>query len=132
MKRKAKATPVWLQIAEQIGCILLIVFVLCAVAAAMVLGGLVPQEMIPIAALVCLGAGTAVGCRLALKAETKRKWIHVGILTGITALLLLLGNLLFAAGAPYGWLRVLIALVIGGTLAILTASGRKKRAGKRR
>ena len=132
MKKTVKLKPMWLSIVQAVGMMLVFCLAFCAIGAALVVGGVIPQDMIAVAALVCLGLGTVVGCRLALRRESSGKLLFVTIVIGAAAAVFLLGNLIFVPQAPMGWLRVIAALLFGGLLAILTAIQTRKRAGKRR
>lgn len=134
MKKAAAAKPSPVMAAcRGLGLSALAAALLCALFAALIVKGVLPQTSDALAGSIAAAAAAFAGALLAAKQARSQKLLSALGVCAVFALALLLGNLLFIEGAPDGALRIALPVVLAGTLAgIMGSRKRAHRAGRRK
>ena len=134
MKKSKCERPVWQIVLGGVLSALMVLLLLSAIAAMLVLNGVLPVKSIPAAAAVLAAVGAFCGALLTAKQLPGKKLLGSGLCCAGYVFLLLVGNLAFVETPPVGF--VVIALPCAGAafVAALLASRKKGRshAGRRR
>ena len=113
---------------------LVVLLLLSAIAAMLVLNGVLPVKSIPAAAAVLAAVGAFCGALLTAKQLPGKKLLGAGLCCAGYVCLLLIGNLAFVETPPVGFAVIALPCAGAAFVAALLASRKKGRshAGRRR
>ena len=134
MKKSKCERPVWQIVFGGVLTALGVLLLLSAIAAMLVLNGVLPVKSIPAAAAVLAAVGAFCGALLTAKQLPGKKLLRAGLCCAGYVCLLLVGNLAFVETPPVGFAVIALPCAGAAFVAALLASRKKGRshAGRRR
>ena len=134
MKKSKCERPVWQIVLGGVLSALVVLLLLSAIAAMLVLNGVLPVKSIPVAAAVLAAVGAFCGALLTAKQLPGKKLLGAGLCCAGYVCLLLIGNLAFVETPPVGFAVIALPCAGAAFVAALLASRKKGRshAGRRR
>ena len=134
MKKSKCERPVWQIVLGGVLSALVVLLLLSAIAAMLVLNGVLPVKSIPAAAIVLAAAGAFCGALLTAKQLPGKKMLGAGLCCAGYVCLLLIGNLAFVETPPVRFAVITLPCVGAAFLAVLLSNRKKGRshAGRRR
>ena len=134
MKKSKCERPVWRIVLGGVLAALGVLLLLSAIAAMLVLNGVLPVKSIPAAAAVLAAVGAFCGALLMAKQLPGKKLLGAGLCCTGYVCLLLIGNLAFVETPPVGFAVIALPCAGAAFVAALLASRKKGRshAGRRR
>ena len=127
MKKSKCERPVWQIVLGGVLTALGVLLLLSAVAAMLVLNGVLPVKSIPAAAAVLAAIGAFCGALLTVKRLPAKKLLGAGLCCTGYVCLLLIGNLAFVETPPVGFAMIALPCVGAAFLAVLLSSRKKGR-----
>ena len=134
MKKSKCERPVWQIVLSGVLSALVVLLLLSAIAAMLVLNGVLPVKSIPAAAAVLAAVGAFCGALLTAKQLPGKKLLGAGLCCAGYVCLLLIGNLALVETPPVGFAVIALPCAGASFVAALLASRKKGRshAGRRR
>lgn len=134
MKKSKCERPVWQIVLSGVLSALGVLLLLSAIAAMLVLNGVLPVKSIPAAAAVLAAVGAFSGALLTAKQLPGKKLLGAGLCCAGYVCLLLIGNLAFVETPPVRFAVIALPCAGAAFAAALLASRKKGRshAGRRR
>ena len=127
MKKSKCERPVWQIVLGGVLTALGVLLLLSAIAAMLVLNGVLPVKSIPAAAAILAAVGTFCGALLTAKRLPAKKLLGAGLSCAGYVCLLLIGNLAFVETPPVRFAVIALPCVGAAILAVLLSNRKKGR-----
>lgn len=127
MKKSKCERPVWQIVLGGVLTALGVLLLLSAIAAMLVLNGVLPVQSISAASAVLAAAGAFCGALLTAKRLPSKKLLGAGLCCAGYVCSLLIGNLAFVETPPVGFAMIALPCVGAAFLAVLLSNRKKGR-----
>lgn len=127
MKKSKCERPVWQIVFGGVLTALGVLLLLSAIAAMLVLNGVLPVKSIPAAAIVLAAVGAFCGALLTANQLPGKKLLGAGLCCAGYVCLLLIGNLAFVETPPVGFAVIALPCAGAAFLAVLLSNRKKGR-----